>query len=77
MLRQAVEAIPAIGGTGNGELGMEGNGARGSRIVASAQYTASPLPITKRLKRLDRMFGKGLLTEDEFKSHRARILSEI
>ena len=77
VLRQAVEAIPAIGGTGNGERGMEGNGAGGSRFVASAQYTASPLPITKRLKRLDRMFGKGLLTEYEFKSHRARILSEI
>jgi len=87
VLRQAVEAIPAIGGTGNWELGTAGNAAGGSQshsplpALASAalakEVPHSPLPIPKRLRRLDQMFSKGLLTEDEFKTHRARILSEM
>ena len=86
-LRAAVTAIPAIGGTGSWELGTAGNAAGGSQshsplpALASAalakEVPHSPLPIPKRLKRLDRMFSKGLLTEDEFRTHRARILSEI
>ena len=33
--------------------------------------------ISRRLKRIDRMFSKGLITEAEFATHRARILSEM
>jgi len=78
VLRQAVEAIPAIGEKGGAGWrrmsdGKETGGSR-SRATASSSSSAS---ITKRLRRLDRMFDKGLLTEDEFKFHRARILSEM
>lgn len=70
-LRAAVEAIPAIGEQGNN---------RRAACAATGAAPASPgsfANISLRLKRIERMFAKGLISETEFTTHRARILSEV
>lgn len=80
VLRQAVDAIPAIGSAttvNNSKQKTEG---------ASPQQTVSPsngdVPkgrggITARLKRLDKLLSKGVITPEEWEQNRKRILSEI
>ena len=87
VLRQAVAAIPAIGATVNGKRGM-GNGSEGSRLVAPAS-SASLIPhpaslankrpegVSARLRRLDRLLAKELISQEEYAATRARILAEI
>ena len=71
-LRAAVEAIPALGG------GSEATGAHSLAVEStSGAANCSIANISRRLKRIDRMFAKGLISEAEFTTHRARILSEI
>ena len=71
VLRQAVEAIPAIGA----------GAARTPRPLIPHPSSPIPTPRTEgvpaRLKRLDRLFAKNLITEEEFKAARARILAEL
>ena len=93
VLRQAVAAIPAIGErrdekrAGNGEWVM-GNGDAslvGASVPLARMVTDSregrvpirPLSIAARLKRLSQLLAKGLLSEEEFQSHRTRILGEM
>jgi hypothetical protein len=71
-LRAAVEAIPALGG------GSEATGAHSLAVEStSGAANCSIANISRRLKRIDRMFAKGLISESEFATHRARILSEM
>ena len=74
-LRAAVEAIPALGGGG------APHAPRLSAVSGSVKPAGAPPltvgKITRRLKRIDRMFATGLITEAELATHRARILSEI
>ena len=78
-LRAAVEAIPAIGDCqwGNGDWNKE----TVPRLPHSHSQFAVPKSqassISRRLKRIGRMFAKGLISEAEFATHRSRILSEI
>ena len=75
-LRMAVDAIPAIGAAG-------GKAATGLTQVAALPASAlQPLhrrseSIPQRLRRLDALFAKGLITEEEYKAHRERILLEM
>ena len=66
-LRQAVAAIPAIGngewGTGKGEWGT------GKEVRCES--------VAVRLRRLERLFAKGLITEAEHAAARQRILDEL
>ena len=76
-LRAAVEAIPALGGGGGA-----GSPSTRSSAASTAPDTTKATPcsignISRRLKRIDRMFAKGLISEAEFATHRARILSEM
>ena len=74
-LRAAVEAIPAIGGGGASYTPRLSAVSAPSSSTGAAPFTVGN--ITRRLKRIDRMFALGLITEVEFATHRARILSEI
>ena len=84
-LRRAVEAVPSLE-----EIGKRGerNGAGAARtpLVAQAASEAANDPpsasarregVPARLKRLERYFSKGLLTQEEYTAARARILAEI
>ena len=75
VLRQAVEAIPAIG-AGAARTPRVGLPAPGAAIHSP---TATPRTegVPARLKRLDRLFAKNLITEEEFKTARTRILAEL
>lgn len=76
-LRRAVDAIPSVGvGTSGVPLPMRsGRTAHGLACGTSARLRACGIPA--RLRQLDRLFSKGAISADEFKSHRARILGEI
>ena len=75
VLRQAVEAIPAIG-AGAARTPRVGLPAPGAAIHSP---TATPRTegVPARLKRLDRLFARNLVTEEEFKAARTRILAEL
>lgn len=64
VLRRAVDSIPSIG-----------SGA----VAAFVPVANDPQPVSveKRLKQLDKLYKKRLVSEDEYNSTRARILSEI
>ena len=80
MLRQAVAAIPAVGerGMGNGEqegralsrprIGSIGSG-RGGKLGGSS--------IEQRLRQLEKLRRKSLISDEEYTSTRTRILAEI
>ena len=80
MLRQAVAAIPAVGerGMGNGEqegralsrprIGSIGSG-RGGKLGGSS--------IEQRLRQLEKLRRKSLISDEEYTSTRIRILAEI
>jgi len=80
MLRQAVAAIPAVGerGMGNGEqegralsrprIGSIGSG-RGGKLGSSS--------IEQRLRQLEKLRRKSLISDEEYTSTRTRILAEI
>ncbi len=89
-LRSAVAAIPVIGGGGGRGLVGAGLGdgaetACAPLVARSASETAnapSGAPaqrggVPARLRRLDRYFAKGLLSQEEYVATRARILAEI
>ena len=75
VLRQAVEAIPAIGAgaTRTPRVGLPAPGA----AIHSPAATPRTEGVPARLKRLDRLFARNLVTEEEFKAARARILAEL
>lgn len=86
-LRQAVEAIPAIGGWEERE---EGNSLAAKATKAgTGGISSSPLPVPHsplparsasvpvRLRRLERYFAKKLLSQDEYAAARARIMNEL
>lgn len=75
VLRQAVEAIPAIG-AGAARTPRVGLPAPGAAIHSPAA-TPRTEGVPARLKRLDRLFARNLITEEEFKAARARILAEL
>ncbi len=75
VLRQAVEAIPAIG-AGAARTPRVGLPAPGTAIHSPAA-TPRTEGVPARLKRLDRLFARNLVTEEEFKAARARILAEL
>lgn len=75
VLRQAVEAIPAIG-AGAARTPRVGLPAPGAAIHSPAA-TPRTEGVPARLKRLDRLFARNLVTEEEFKAARARILAEL
>lgn len=75
VLRQAVEAIPAIG-AGAARTPRVGLSAPGAAIYFPAA-TPRTEGVPVRLKRLDRLFARNLITEEEFKAARARILAEL
>ena len=74
-LRQAVEAIPAIGTTA----------ARTPPVARGASEAANDPPraparregVPARLRRLERYRAQGLVTEEEYKAHRERILAQV
>ena len=80
VLRQAVAAIPAVGerGMGNGEqegralsrprIGSIGSG-RGGKLGGSS--------IEQRLRQLEKLRRKSLISDEEYTSTRTRILAEI
>ena len=84
-LRRAVEAVPSLEVIGKrGE--RNGAGAARTPLVAQAASEAANDPprasarregVPARLKRLERYFSKGLLTQEEYTAARARILAEI
>ena len=67
-LRQAVAAIPVIG-SGKGDAGA----ATGPVPCSSAPGASIPA----RLRRLDRYFANGLLSQGEYAAQRARILADL
>lgn len=81
-LRRAVEAMPSLA-PGGAVAATDCKRTTVATMETAAQPGGSQSPrrraesIPARLKRLDALFGKGLITEDEFKAHRARILSEV
>lgn len=75
VLRQAVEAIPAIG-AGAARTPRVGLPAPGAAIHSPAA-TPRTEGVPARLKRLDRLFARNLVMEEEFKAARARILAEL
>ena len=75
VLRQAVEAIPAIG-AGAARTPRVGLPAPGAAIHSPAA-TPRTEGVPARLKRLDRFFARNLITEEEFKAARTRILAEL
>ena len=75
VLRQAVEAIPAIG-AGAARMPRVGLPAPGAAIHSPAA-TPRTEGVPARLKRLDHLFARNLVTEEEFKAARARILAEL
>ena len=76
-LRAAVEAIPALGGGGVAGSPSPRSSAASAAPGATGATPCSMGNISRRLKRIDRMFAKGLISESEFATHRARILSEM
>lgn len=64
VLRRAVNAIPSIG-----------SGAVAAR--AAVANDPQPMSVEKRLKQLERLYKKNLVSRDEYNSTRTRILSEI
>ncbi len=76
-LRAAVEAIPALGGGGGAGSPSTRSSAASTAPGATRATPCSIGNISRRLKRIDRMFAKGLISEAEFATHRARILSEM
>ena len=75
VLRQAVKAIPAIGASAAGTP-YDGLPVPGAAIHPPAA-TPRTESVPARLKRLDRLFAKNLVTEEEYKAIRARILAEL
>ena len=80
MLRQAVAAIPAIGerGMGNGE--QEGSASSRLRIGSVGSGRGGKLggsSIEQRLRQLEKLRRKSLVSEEEYNSTRNRILAEI
>ena len=80
MLRQAVAAIPAIGerGMGNGE--QEGSASSRLRIGSVGSGRGGKLggsSIEQRLRQLEKLRRKSLVSEEEYNSTRRRILAEI
>ena len=75
ILRQAVEAIPAIG-AGAARTPRVGLPAPGAAIHSPAA-TPRTEGVPARLKRLDRLFARDLITQEEFKAARARIIAEL
>lgn len=74
-LRKAVSAIPTIG-TGAASVSVV------ARPVARGGDSASASPtrlgsVPARLKRLDKYFVKGVVTQEEYSAQRARILAEL
>lgn len=74
-LRKAVAAIPTIG-TGAASTPVV------ARPVAEGGSSASASPthpgnVPARLKRLDKYFAKGVVTQEEYAAQRARILAEL
>ena len=77
-LRQAVAAIPAIGT----DAPLAPAVARVAPMAAGGQASAAsavsrPEGVPSRLRRLDRLFAKGLITESEYATTRQRILDEM
>lgn len=74
-LRAAVAAIPSMGALRSGRVPViarrEGNMQSHSPSLAPSQT------IEKRLKQLEKLYKKRLVTEEEYNSTRARILSEL
>ena len=59
---------------------MERKGREGralSRPLREGRVPMRPLSIAARLKRLSQLLAKGLIAEEEFQSHRTRILGEM
>ena len=46
-------------------------------VVAPAPVAAPPVPVEERLKRLDELRTKGVISEQEFAERRQKILSEL
>lgn len=81
VLRQAVEAIPAIGiawGRGN-ETGVVRKGSSASFASHSTSLASrnAAMGVPARLKRLERYRAQGLVTSEEYVATRTKILSEI
>ena len=81
-LRAAVSAIPSLEELGKREMGDSKktdaawkmrNEAGGTRSCVSA----SSLSPAQRLKRLDRYFGKGIITQEEYAAQRAAIIASM
>ena len=70
-LRAAVAAIPAVGK--HCDLSTRNAGEKG----VAEDSAGSVATIMERLARLDELSRKGLITENELKTHRARILAEV
>lgn len=69
-LKRAVAAIPALDALRNARGGA-------SPMPSFQPSPAQAVPIEQRLKQLERLYRKGLVSEDEYIAARARILSEL
>ena len=79
-LRAAVAAIPSLEALRLGKTQPSApatNTTHPGGFVAVSTASAQTLSPAQRLKRLDRYFAKGILTEDELKAARARIIAEM
>ncbi len=74
-LRQAVEAIPVIGGQGRLPPFSIKPGIINARQAGQQKVRQESIP--KRLRRLDKYFADGLITKDEYAEQRGKIISEI
>ena len=74
VLRQAVAAIPAIGEGGAPSVGPHSPSLKAGFGRTGAR--ACRVGITARLKRIGRFLEDGLITQDEYRSTRAKILEE-
>ncbi|MBR5549408.1 MAG: site-specific integrase [Kiritimatiellae bacterium] len=75
VLRQAVSAIPSFGTEGGWKPAVA-RSAAGAAIDPPARASRTE-GVPARLRRLDRLFAKNLVTEGEYATHRARILAEM
>ena len=74
-LRSAVASIPAIGELGLGNRKREaGNREPG---LGSGRFVPRRESVTKRLRQLDRFLARGIISQEEHATQRARIISEI
>ena len=79
VLRQAVEAVPVIGeqATLSSPIPHPSSQSSPSPIPHSSQRRKASLSPAQRLKRLDKYFSKGIITESEYASQRAAIVASM